>query len=149
MHVESKSADLRIVALFEAGKGILVLASASAAFEFVHSGVQSAVEQLVRHFHLNPASHYPRILLDALSHLDNTRLALLGLGAVVYATIRFVEAYGLWHARRWAWMLGVASAGMYIPIEMFELAEHVTWAGMTVLLVNCLILMLLWRGRSA
>lgn len=149
MHLESKNADLRIVALFEAGKGILVLASASAAFEFIHSDVQSAAEQLVRHLHLNPASHYPRILLDAVSHLDNSRLAILGLGAIAYATIRFIEAYGLWHARRWAWLLGMASAGMYVPIEIFELAEHVGWAGMTVLIVNCLVLMLLWRGRSA
>jgi uncharacterized membrane protein (DUF2068 family) len=147
MHVESKSTDLRLVALFEAGKGILVFATAFAAFEFIHSNVEAAAEQLVRHFHLNPASHYPRIFLDAVSNLNDTRLMMLGIGAMAYATVRFAEAYGLWYGKRWAWMLGMASAGIYVPVEIFNLIEHVSWAGMTVFLVNCFILALLWRGR--
>lgn len=67
---------------------------------------------------------------------------------MTYATIRFVEAYGLWHGKRWAWMFGMASAGIYVPIEVFKLAERINWAGMAVFLTNALILIVLWRGRS-
>ncbi len=147
MHVESKIADLRLVALFEACKGILVFATACAAFELIHSNVEAAAEELVRHFHLNPASQYPRIFLDAISHLDDTRLVMYGLGALAYSSARFAEAYGLWHGKRWAWLFGMAGAGIYVPVELFELARHVSWGGATVFLVNCLILVLLWRGR--
>jgi uncharacterized membrane protein (DUF2068 family) len=146
--MESKSADLRLVAVFEAGKGILVFATACAIFKFIHTDVQEAAEQLVRHFHLNPASHYPRIFLELASNLNNTRLLVLGTGALAYATIRFVEAYGLWHGKQWAWMFGMLSAGIYIPIEIVELAEHISWAGAVVFITNILILMVLWRGRS-
>lgn len=146
--MESRSTDLRLVALFEAGKGILVFATACTIFEFIHTDVQEAAEQLVRHFHLNPASHYPRIFLELASNLNDTRLLALGIGALTYATIRFVEAYGLWHGKRWAWMFGMASAGIYVPIEVFELAERINWAGMAVFLTNVLILIVLWRGRS-
>ncbi len=147
MHVESKNADLRLVALFEASKGILVLVTACAAFELIHSNVEAVAEELVRHFHLNPASQYPRIFLDAVSHLDDTRLIMYGVGALAYSSARLAEAYGLWHGKRWAWILGMASAGTYVPVEIFELARHITWGGMTVFLINCLILALLWRGR--
>lgn len=57
--MESRSTDLRLVALFEAGKGILVFATACTIFEFIHTDVQEAAEQLVRHFHLNQPAITP------------------------------------------------------------------------------------------
>ena len=145
-----KRANLRWVAAFEAAKGILVLAVASAAFEFVHMvGAQKMAEQLVSHFHLNPASRYPRIFLEAASHLNNIHLLALGLSALAYAVIRLAEAYGLWYGRRWAWILGMMSAGLYLPVEIFELIKHVNAAELLVFTVNILILVVLWRGRAA
>lgn len=143
----SKSADLRLVAVFEAAKGILVFATACAIFKFIHADVQEAAEQLVKHFHLNPASRYPRIFLEIASHIDDARLLALGLGALAYAAVRLVEAYGLWYGRRWAWIFGLISAGLYIPIEIFELAKRVNWAEAVLFLVNVLILFVLLRGR--
>src|SRR6476660_9510938 len=116
-----KRTNLRWVALYEAVKGILVLGAASAAFKLVHMDVQKAAERLVSHFHLNPASRYPRIFLEIASNLSNIHLLALGLGALAYAVIRLVEAYGLWHGKRWAWIFGMVSAGLYLPIEIFEL----------------------------
>lgn len=144
-----RRANLRWVAAFEAAKGILVLAAASAAFEFVHMvGPQEIVEELVSHFHLNPASRYPRIFLEAASHLDNAYLLSLGLGALAYAVLRLVEAYGLWHGRRWAWIFGMISAGLYLPLEVFELIQHVNAGELLFFTANILILVALWHGRE-
>lgn len=146
--MKNKSTNLRLVAALEATKGVLVFATACAIFKFIHADVQEAAEQLVRHFHLNPASHYPHIFLEIVSHLDNARLLALGLGALAYSIVRLVEAYGLWHGRRWAWMFGTASAGLYIPIEIFELIKRANWTEAILLLANVLILIFLWRGRA-
>ena len=120
-----KRTNLRWVAVYEALKGILVLGAASAAFELVHMDVQKIAERLVNHFHLDPASRYPRIFLGIASNLSDIHVLALGLGALSYALIRLVEAYGLWHGKRWAWIFGMASAGLYLPIEIFELIKHV------------------------
>jgi uncharacterized membrane protein (DUF2068 family) len=61
--------------------------------------------------------------------------------------VRLVEAYGLWHSKRWAWIFGMISAGLYIPIEIFELAKRANWAEAVLFLVNLLILIVLLRGR--
>lgn len=145
--MESKSADLRLVAVFEAAKGVLVFATACAIFKFIHTDVQVAAEQLVSHFHLNPASRYPRIFLEIASNLNDTRLLALGFGGIAYAVVRLVEAYGLWYGKRWAWIFGMISAGLYIPIEIFELTKRVNWAEAVLFLVNVLILVVLLRGR--
>ncbi len=146
--MKDKSTNLRLVAAFEAMKGVLVFATACAVFKFIHADVQETAEQLVRHFHLNPANHYPRIFLEMASRLDDAHLLVLGLGALAYSVIRLVEAYGLWHGRQWAWVFGMASAGIYIPIEVFELIKHVNWTEAILFLVNVLILIFLWRGRA-
>lgn len=143
----SKLTQLRVVAIFEAFKGILVLVAAGALYRLLHPDAQRVAEVLVRHFHLNPANRYPRIFLQAATHLSNVRLLVLSLGAMAYAAVRFAEAYGLWRGRTWARVLGLVGAAVYVPLELIELAKRISWAGSTVLLINLLILVVLWRGR--
>lgn len=145
---KTPNSELRVVAAIEAAKGALVLATAGAIFRHLHANVQAAAEQLILHFHLNPASRYPRIFLELASHLDDRHLQLLGMGALAYAGIRLVEAYGLWQGMQWAWLFGIASAGIYVPIEIYEALEKPSWAGSAVLAVNLLVLAILWLGRS-
>src|SRR5262249_19875869 len=103
------------------------------------------IEEIVRQFHLNPASRYPRIFLDAIASLNSTRLWLLAAGASLYATIRFTEAYGLWHERAWAEWLGVVSGSLYLPIEIYELLIGFTTVKFVLLLINVVIVGYLGR----
>jgi uncharacterized membrane protein (DUF2068 family) len=146
--MESARTDLKLVAVIEAGKGLLVFVTACAILRHIHANVQQAAEQLILHFHLNPAHHVPRIFLELATHLDDRHLLWLGIGALSYSLIRFAEAYGLWHGKRWAWLFGMGSAGIYVPLEVLELARQVSWAGGAVLLTNLLVLAILWRGRA-
>lgn len=130
------SSALRLVALLEAGKGLLVLSAGFGLLSLVHRDVQSFAEHLVTHSHLNPAARYPRIFIDAVSRLNDSRLMLLAAGAAAYAAVRFVEAYGLWFARRWAEWFAVASGALYIPFELLELTRRSTWIGLALVLVN-------------
>lgn len=130
------SSALRLVALLEAGKGLLVLSAGFGLLSLVHRDVQSFAEHLVTHSHLNPAARYPRIFIDAVSRLNDSRLMLLAAGAAAYAAVRFVEAYGLWFARRWAEWFAAASGALYIPFELLELTRRSTWIGLALVLVN-------------
>jgi len=80
--------------------------------------------QWVAYAHLNPASRYPHIFLDAANHLTDSSLTLYALDAGVYACARMVEAYGLWLGRGWAKWLAALSGSFYVPVEIFELCEH-------------------------
>jgi uncharacterized membrane protein (DUF2068 family) len=136
-------AGIRAVALFEAGKGFLVLLVGLGALTLLHADVQSVAEELVRHFHLNPARRYPGIFLHVAEEATHPRILLLSVGAAVYAVMRFVEAYGLWRQQPWAEWLGIASSGIYIPIELRAVLRGVTWPEATLLLVNTAILIFL------
>ncbi len=127
---------LRIVAIFEATKGLLVLLTGFGVLAYIHKDLHLAAEQLVRYFHLNPASRYPRIFIDLANHVTNGQLWLLALSALLYASVRLVEAYGLWRQRQWAEWFAALTGGIYIPIELFEITRGVTWPKVTLLVVN-------------
>ena len=146
-----RKAGLRTVALVEATKGLLVLGVGAGLFSLVHRDVEAIAEHIVKVFHLNPASHTPRVFLDLAEHLTSSRLQLFALGAAAYASLHLVEAYGLWRGRRWAQWLTVVAGGIYIPVELYELWKSVTWPKLGLLAVNLVIVAylarVLWESR--
>src|SRR5690348_6671854 len=148
-----RKTGVRVVAVVEATKGLLVLAAGAGLFSLVHRDVQAIAEHIVEVFHLNPASRTPRIFLDLAANLTSSRLQLLALGAAAYASLHFVEAYGLWRARRWGEWLTVVAGGIYIPFELYELWRRVTWPKLGLLAVNIAIVVylarVLWSSRRS
>ncbi len=130
---------VRTVAVFEGLKGMLVVLVGFALLSLVHRDVQATAENLVEHLHLNPARHYPRVFIEAAGHVNDTGLRSLAAFACVYAVVRFIEAYGLWLKKVWAEWFAIISGGIYLPIEAYEVFEHVTWMRMMVFSVNAFI----------
>lgn len=127
---------VRVVAAFEAAKGLLVLLAGFGLLEAIHRDAQQAAEALVARLHLNPAEGYPHVFLQLAENLSNDKLWLIAGIAVLYSAVRFVEAYGLWLERRWAEWFAALSGGVYIPIEIYELARGVSWIKLAALAVN-------------
>ena len=135
-----------MIAIFEALKGSIILLAAGGLISLVHNDAQAAAEEIVENFHLNPASRYPHIFLDVVGSLSNAKLWLLAAGALLYAGIRFAEAYGLWHERTWAEWLGAVSGSLYVPIEIYELTRGISVLKASFLLVNLGIVAFLGRA---
>lgn len=145
---------LRFIAALEAVKGALVLFVGIGLPGLTHHRTERLLEKIVRHFHLNPAHHAPRIFERLATKLDNTHLWVLAATAGGYALIRFAEAYGLWRQRRWAEWVGCVGAAAYVPVEVSHLIHHHSWITMWVLIVNVAIVVYLaaclrtGKGRS-
>jgi uncharacterized membrane protein (DUF2068 family) len=133
---QSHASGLHVVALFEGAKGLLVLLVGFELLTYIHKDIHEAAMHLVKHLHLNPASHYPRIFLDLMEHIDDSKLWSMALAATMYFIVRMIEAAGLWLRKTWAEWFAVLTGGMYIPVEIYEVAIKVTWQRVTVLVVN-------------
>ncbi|MGO4891088.1 DUF2127 domain-containing protein [Flavobacterium sp. W21_SRS_FM6] len=116
---------LRSIAILEGTKGCLAFMVAIGLHTLAGENVQSIAESLVRHLHLNPASHYPHILIEASSQVTSSNIRLIAAGVLLYTLIRFIEAYGLWHQKRWTEWFALVSGGIYIPFEIREMYQHV------------------------
>ena len=141
----------RLIALFEAGKGVLALLGAVGLLRLVHRDVREVLEAVLGHLRLNPAGREPAILLRLAEHATDPRLRLLAAGVLLYAATRLAEAWGLWYERSWAAWIGVITAGAYVPIELLEIARHPRPLAFLALGVNLAVLAWLargiWQGR--
>jgi uncharacterized membrane protein (DUF2068 family) len=136
---------IRIVAAFEAAKGLLVLVAGSGLLFLVHRDVQGIADRLVSHLHLNPASEYSRIFTRVITDATPGRIHLVAIGAFVYAGFRLLESWGLWWERRWAEWLGVTTGLLYVPFEVAAFVRHPAGEPIAALAVNLVIVLYLAR----
>ncbi len=139
IETRDRPAGLKLVALLELSKGALVLLAGFGLLSLLHKDAGRAAEDLVRLFHLNPASRMPRIFIDAADKLTDARLWMFAALALGYALVRVVEAGGLWRKKAWAEWFGALTGAVYIPIEVYELAQKVTWPRIVLLAVNLIV----------
>jgi len=139
----SHRAGLRTVAFVEALKGVLALLVALAFIHMIRRDVDfgDIAERTLLFLHIGLHHHLAQEFLDAAGKLSDTRVAtVLGL-AVAYASLRFVEGYGLWKQRVWAEWLAIVSGCLYIPFEVDRLVRHPNAFHWIVLVINILVVL--------
>ena len=136
---------LRLLAVERFSKGALVLLAAYGLFRF-----RSHHDAVERAFHedlplLKPLAdkigwdlenssivHTIRTVVEAKS---DTLLWLM-IGLLVYGGLQLAEGTGLWLLKRWGEYFAVVATSLFIPIEVYELYEKITWLRIGALIVN-------------
>jgi uncharacterized membrane protein (DUF2068 family) len=136
---KTSAAGLRTIATFEALKGFFVLAVGLGLLHYLHRDLGGAAEHILARLNINPSHHSGSVILEAAYQVTDAKLWAMAGGAMAYSTVRFVEAYGLWHRRVWAEWFALLSGALYLPLEIFEVLEHATPFKWAVLVLNLLI----------
>ena len=144
---ERQVLGLRTVAVFEAIKGVLVLAVGFGVWRLRHRDLDDFVDRVVSFLHLNPEGHLSNIFFKAAGHLTEKNLVLVAIGALVYSIIRFAEAYGLWRARAWAEWFALISGTIYVPFEINALFHHPNPIKWGIFLINIAIVLYMAKLR--
>ncbi|WP_395748446.1 DUF2127 domain-containing protein [Prosthecobacter sp.] len=135
--------SLDVVAALEAAKGIVVLLAGFGLLGLLHRDLHELSGQIVRQMHLNPARKYPHIFMDLMDKLNDHRLWMMAGMALLYSTIRLVEAYGLWKQKTWAEWLALLGGCIYLPLEVYAIYRKVTFVHVSALVVNLVIVLLM------
>ena len=127
---------LRLLAVERLVRGLLVLLVAYGVFRFRsrQGSIEQAfnedlplIQKLADKFHWNfEDSAVVRAIHTFLTFKQST-LGILALGLAIYGLLQLVEATGLWLAKRWGEYFAVVATAAFIPIEVYELVERVTW----------------------
>jgi uncharacterized membrane protein (DUF2068 family) len=141
---------LRAVATLEAVKGILVIILLILLLA-VHSRLEDYAEDLLFYLHIDFDHHFAQRFLRGASRLSDSPLWTISIGATVYASVRFIEAWGLWNRRVWAEWFALLSGAIYLPFELMKVLERATWEHVAVLASNIVIVlyMLVIRIRGS
>ena len=136
---------LRLLAVERLVRGLLVLLVAYGVFRFRsrQGSIEQAfnedlplIQKLADTFHWNfEDSAVVRAIHTFLAFKQST-LGILALGLAIYGLLQLVEAAGLWLAKRWGEYFAVVATAAFIPIEVYELVERVTWLRIVALMIN-------------
>lgn len=122
----SARAGLRLIAVFEAAKGVLVLLAGLGLLSLLHRDVEVLAEELVGRSMLIHHVRFSGALLRAAENVSDGKLWTLASVALAYSALRFIEAYGLWHHREWGLWVALLSGTLYLPWEILAIVHHAT-----------------------
>jgi uncharacterized membrane protein (DUF2068 family) len=138
-------------------RGLLLLALAYGVYKF--NGSRNSLQQVFDTYLplLRPAADKlgvdlqtagPVKLIEEALRARHSTLLLVAAGVLAYGVLQLVEGVGLWLIRRWGEYVAVVGTSVFIPLEVYEIIEKVTWLRIVALLVNVFaVIYIVWTKR--
>jgi uncharacterized membrane protein (DUF2068 family) len=136
---------IRLIALLKLAKAVLLIAVGVGALSIHHGEPRNWISDWVHAIAVDPHGKYVNRLLAKIGSLDAHQLREIGIGSLLYAAVFLVEGVGLMLRKVWAELLTVIVTTSFIPLEIYELVEHKSWAKVVVIMVNALVVAYLLR----
>ena len=149
---QASSTGLLLIALFKLLKGVLLVAVGIGAVKLLHKDVAEVVSHWVDLLRVDPDNRFIHTTMTRVFSVTPKQLKALSLGTFFYAALLLTEGIGLLMRKHWAEYFTVITTAALIPLEIYELASHFSWAKIVVLLVNLAIVVYLiarLRNRRA
>ena len=127
---------LRLIGGFKLLSGFLLIALGVGLFR--HAGADPAVEaeHVIAALKLDPGNRYIHLAIAKVSGIKPSQLRTIGVGTFLYSLVYLVEGVGLLLRKHWAEYFTVLATGLFIPVEVYEVARKPTALRLGVLAVN-------------
>ncbi len=148
---------LRLLAAERFIRGLLLVALAYGVYKF--NGAQDSLERVFREYlpTLKPFADKlgidlqntgPVKLIQKALTADHATLELVTIGVLAYGALELLEGVGLWLMKRWGEYVAMVGTLVFIPLEIYELVERVTWLRVVAFALNVFaVVYLLWTKR--
>ena len=148
-----KSSDdrlLRLIAIFKFFKAGLLIALGIGLFRLLHKDVGDALMRWSEALRLDPGNHFVNLALEKAAHVSPAQVKKLGLGSFLYAGLFLTEGTGLWLGKRWGEWFTVIVTSSLVPLEIYEIYRHFSYAKVVVLALNiAIVFYLIYHMRTA
>ncbi len=129
-------------------QGIFVFPLAIGLLTLIGKDLEKFTRSIVRIFDLDVNNDVISLLLDKIGMARTTLLVEVSIGLLLYGTLCLVEAYGLHRRRRWAEYLTVGAVSLFIPFEIYEVIQKVSFLLVAILVLNIAIVAYLIRHKE-
>ena len=142
---------LFLIGVFKLFKALLLIVAGIGAIRLLHKDLASTAMHWVQVLRVDPDNRYIHGVLVRIFRVTPKQLRELSVGTFIYAGLFLTEGFGLLLRKHWAEYFTIITTGLFIPLELYELARHFTVTKLVVTVVNVLIVWYLVarvRGRS-
>ena len=146
---QSSSFILILIGLFKLVKALLLIAVGVGSIKFLHKALGSTVMHWIEVLRVDPDNRLIHRILVRIFRVTPKQLKELSVGTFIYAGLFLTEGMGLLLRKHWAEYFTIITTGLFIPLEIYELARHFTMLKLVVTVINVLIVWyLVARVRS-
>ncbi len=150
-HLYTELRALRAVATVELTKGVISVAIMVGLLLLLHRDYWNIADRILDFLHISEDRHFAQVFLDWADRLNDNKILLTASVVAAYASLRFLEGFGLWHARPWAEWVALVSGSVYIPFEVFKIITKPSWFHVVLLVLNVVIVLymayLRWKAH--
>jgi uncharacterized membrane protein (DUF2068 family) len=94
------------------------------------------LDPFFRQIHFKVSDSTTITSIQKILHTKSSTLNLIALGLIFYAALQIVEGIGLWSLKRWGEYVAVVGTTAFIPLEIYELTDKISWLKIVVLTIN-------------
>ncbi len=132
----STTPALILIGLFKLAKAIGLIVVGIGALKLLHKDIGQTVEHWVNVLRVDPDNRFIHRLITRIFHVTPAQLKAVSAGTFFYAALLLIEGIGLLLRRHWAEYFTVITTAALIPLEIYEIAHHLTWVKVAVLAIN-------------
>jgi uncharacterized membrane protein (DUF2068 family) len=118
------------------GVGVLRLESTQVSLQRLFDQDLTSLKPFFDQIHFNVSDSATIRSIEKVLHARRSTLNLIAGGLFFYGALQLFEGIGLWSLKRWGEYVAVVGTTLFIPLEVYELTEKISWLKITVLVVN-------------
>ncbi len=130
----------RLIGAMKVASGLALVAAGFGIFRLLNSDLGAEVEHVVKRLHLDPDNRLVHEAISRVSGIKPKQLKALGIGTFFYALLHLVEGTGLILVKPWAEYLTVVATSVFMPLEIYEIAQKPTMVRFGIFFINVAIL---------
>ena len=127
---------IRGVIIILLGVAVLRLESTQVSLQQLFDDDLKSLKPFFDQIHFNVSDSATIHSIEKLLHAKHSTLNLIAGALFFYGALQILEGIGLWSLKRWGEYVAVVGTTLFIPLEVYELVEKITWLRITALVVN-------------
>jgi len=118
------------------GVAVLRLESTQVSLQKLFDEDLKSLKPFFDQIHFNVSDSATIRSIEKVLHAKPSTLNLIAAGLFFYGALQIVEGIGLWSLKRWGEYVAVVGTTLFIPLEIYELTDKISWLKISALVVN-------------
>jgi uncharacterized membrane protein (DUF2068 family) len=136
---------LRALAIERWVRALILLLLAAAVFKLktTQASIQDLVDKDIKslkpffdQIHFNVSDSATIKAIEKIINAKQSTLNWIAVGILFYGLLQIAEGVGLWVLKRWGEYVAVVGTTLFIPLEVYELTDKISWLKIVALAVN-------------
>jgi uncharacterized membrane protein (DUF2068 family) len=136
---------LILIAAYKLLQAMLFAAVGVGALRLLHKDIDDVLTEIATALRFNPESRFVNFILDKATLLSDPLLRRIGAVAFCYSGLSLAEGIGLYLEKAWGEILTLIITASFLPWEIFEVIQKLTWIRISLLVINFLVFLYLLK----